>query len=91
MDSLKNRNLQLLAIVLCCLSVTTTSMSVIISPTGLNLSGVARIALPLGLLLLLVGEYPRFKTTAARIPFLAIGSALCIMTVCIWIFHIFFK
>lgn len=90
MDSLKNRNLQLFAIVLFCISATATAISVINSPTGLNLSGIARIALPVSVLFLLVAEYPRFKTTAARIPLLAIGGALCMMAAYIWISNTFF-
>jgi hypothetical protein len=91
MDSLKNRNLQLLAIALFCISVTATALDVIYSPTGLSLLGIARIALPVSVLFLLVAEYPRFKMTAARIPLLAIGFALVIMAAYIWISHYFFK
>jgi hypothetical protein len=90
MDSLKNRNIQLWAIVLCSISAATTTISVITMPTGLDLSGIARIALPIGLLFLLVAEYPRVKPTAARIPLVAIGSALCMLTAYIWISKLFF-
>ena len=91
MDSLKNRNLQLLAIALFCISATAIALDVFYSPAGLNLLGIARIALPISVLFLLVAEYPRFKMTAARIPLLSIGFALVILAAYIWISHNFFN
>jgi hypothetical protein len=71
-----NRTIQMLTIIIFIVLVAAASLDIFNSPAGLDKSNIARIALPLSALCLLLAEYPRFKMTAARIPLFAIGGVL---------------